>query len=173
MPTCARPWRPRPIAPPAPASASQTGWLDQQYAAYLSGIPESLGKAEGVRVGETAAQAVLALRVNDGFDAIVLHECSGLQVVPGDFEPDAGCPSGPTSPQPVDVKVGRIRPFAIEDIERHRPGGPAPLASRSYAEDFAETRDYGRLDSVFRSLAQTDLAYFWSDNPYVFWTSTP
>lgn len=149
--------------------SSQAAWLDQQYATYLSAVPESLGKAEGIRVGETAAQAVLALRANDGFDAIVPYECSAPQVVPGEFEPDAGCPSGPTSPQPVDVKVGRIRPFAIENIARYRPTGPEPLTSSAYAEDFAETRDYGRVDSVFRSPAQTDLAYFWSDNPYVFW----
>ena len=150
-------------------AASQVPWLDQQYTTYMSGIGDSLGKTEGVRVGEAAAQAVLALRANDGFDAIVPYECSGPQVAAGEFEPDAGCPAGPTSPQPVDVKVGRIRPFAIDSIARYRPGGPEPLTSSSYAEDFTETRDYGRVDSVFRSPAQTDLAYFWSDNPYVFW----
>jgi hypothetical protein len=150
-------------------AASQVGWLDQQYVTYLSGIADSLGKSEGIRVGEAAAQAVLALRANDGFDAIVPYECSAAQVMAGEFEPDAGCPAGPTSPQPVDVKVGRIRPFAIESIGRYRPAGPDPLSASSYAEDFAETRDYGRLDSVFRSPEQTNLAYFWSDNPYVFW----
>ena len=97
------------------------------------------------------------------------YECSGPQVAPGEFEPDAGCPAGPTSPQPVDVKVGRIRPFAIDSTARYRPDGPAPLSSSAFAEDFQETRDYGRVDSVFRSPAQTDLAYFWSENPYVFW----
>ena len=109
------------------------------------------------------------MRANDGFDAIVPYECSGPQAVPGEFEPDAGCPAGPTSPQPVDVKVGRIRPFAIENIGRYRPAGPDPLTASSYVEDFAETRDFGRVDSVFRSPEQTNLAYFWSDNPYVFW----
>jgi hypothetical protein len=150
-------------------ASSQVAYLDQQYAAYLAGIGEGLGKAEGIRVGEAAAQAVLTRRAGDGFDAAVLYECSGAQVVAGEFEPDAGCPSGPTSPQPVDVKVGRIRPFAIDSTERYLPDGPDPLASVAYAEDFQETRDYGRIDSVFRSPDQTDLAYFWSDNPYVFW----
>ena len=97
------------------------------------------------------------------------YECSAVQVVTGEFEPDAGCPTGPTSPQPVDVKVGRIRPFAIDNTGRYLPDGPNPIGSVAYAEDFQETRDYGRIDSVFRSPEQTDLAYFWSDNPYVFW----
>jgi hypothetical protein len=153
----------------ARVAPSQVAYLDLQYATYLAAISEGLGKDEGIRIGQAAAQGVLALRVDDGFGTVVLYECSGPQAVPGEFEPDAGCPAGPTSPQPTDVKVGRIRPFAIDGTARYRPDGPDSLTSSAYTADFQETRDYGRLDSVFRSPAQTDLAYFWSENPYVFW----
>jgi hypothetical protein len=41
------------------------------------------------------------------------------------------------------------------------------VTSTDYAEDFAETRDFGRRDSVFRNAAQTDIAFFWADNSYM------
>ena len=43
------------------------------------------------------------------------------------------------------------------------------LTSPTYSADFAETRDYGRIDSLVRTPAQTDIAFFWSENPYVHW----
>ena len=153
----------------ARVAASQIGLLDQQYAMYLATVPDGFDKSEGIRVGEVAAGQVLAARANDGFDAVVFHECSGQPPAPGEFEPDTGCPTGPTSPQPVDVKVGRIRPFTLGDATRFRPAGPHPLTSAAYAEDFAETRELGRLDSTVRSPEQADIAYFWAENPYVHW----
>ena len=41
--------------------------LDQAYATYLAGVPAGNGVTEGVRVGQQAAEAMLALRANDGF----------------------------------------------------------------------------------------------------------
>src|SRR6266487_2877366 len=40
--------------------------LDNDYAAYMAGIPDSTAKTNGISVGEQVAQAVLALRTNDG-----------------------------------------------------------------------------------------------------------
>ena len=147
----------------------RVAFLDEQYATYLATVPDGGGKSEGIRVGALAADQVLAARANDGFGLVLLYECSGVPTAPGEFEPDGGCPTGPTSPQPVDVKVGRILPFALRKAHRLRPSGPNPLTSTSYAEDFQETRDLGRVDSVVRTPEQTDVAYFWSENPYVHW----
>jgi hypothetical protein len=150
-------------------AASQVPALDTQYAAYLASMPDGFEKTEGIRIGTLAADQVLAARADDGFDTVVRYECSGVPTAPGEFEPDAGCPTGPTSPQPVDAKVGRIRPFTFVDVSRLRPAGPRAMTSTAYAEDFAETRDFGRIDSAVRSAEQTDVAYFWSENPYVHW----
>ena len=81
----------------------------------------------------------------------MLYECSGLPVPAGEFEPDAGCPDGPGAPQPVDAKVGRILPLTFAASDDFRPAGPDPLTSGSYAEDFNETRVYGRIDSAVRT----------------------
>jgi hypothetical protein len=153
----------------ARVASSQFAYLDEQYAAYLAGIPEGPAKAEAIRVGTKAAAALLQRRADDGFDAIVRYECSATPPPPGEFEPDAGCPVGPGDPQPADVKVGRIKPFTFKRASAFRPAGPPPLRSKAYARDFAETRDLGRADSAVRSNEQTDIAYFWTEHPYVHW----
>lgn len=148
---------------------SQVPALDQQYAAYLMQVPDGVDKEEGVRIGTEAADQVLAARADDRFDMVVRFECRSVPTAPGEYEPDAGCPTEPTSPQPVDVKVGQIRPFTFADTTRYRPKGLPALDSEAYAADFNQTRDLGRVDSAVRTARQTDIAYFWSENPYVHW----
>jgi hypothetical protein len=147
----------------------QIVYLDQQYAAYTAAIPDSAGKADGVRVGGDAAAALLARRAGDGFGNVVLYRCSTVPPQVGEFEPDTGCPTLPGAPQPADVKLGQVRPFTFDDPNAFRPDGPIPRGSRAYAEDFEEARDFGRFDSVVRSPEQTDIAYFWAEHPYVHW----
>jgi hypothetical protein len=153
----------------ARAAASQLGYLDQQYASYMATIPDGPAKAAGVLVGSQAASAMLTLRANDGFSTIVLYECSSIPPPAGEFEPDAGCPTSASSPQPADAKVGFIKPFTYNNPNRYRPDGPNPATSSAYLEDFEETRDYGRIDSTVRTAEQTDIAYFWTEHPYAHW----
>jgi hypothetical protein len=153
----------------ARVAASQVPLLDQHYAAYMQTIADGPAKIAGFNVGVEAATALLTVRANDGFSNIVLYECSAVPPPAGEFEPDTGCPSAPNSPQPVDVKLGFIQPFTLSDVNAYRPAGPDPLTSQAYADDFNETRDFGRVDSAIRSAEQTDIAYFWSENPYVHW----
>lgn len=148
---------------------AQLGYLDQTYATYMAAVPDGDAKAEGARVGQQAAEALLARRADDGYGATVPYACSSVPPPVGEFVPDTGCPTGPTSPQPVDAKVGGIRPFTLKTAAVLWGAGPAPFGSRTYRRDFAETRDIGRLDSTLRSPDQTDVAYFWSENPYVHW----
>ena len=70
--------------------ASQFPLLDAQYAAYLTGIPDGQAKTDGVQVGETAAAAMIALRASDGFDNVVVYQCSAVPAPVGEFEPNAG-----------------------------------------------------------------------------------
>ena len=153
----------------ARVAPSQFAYLDQQYIAYLGALPDGAAKVAGVQIGHAAAAAILARRADDRFGTSVLYECSAMPPAIGEFEPDAGCPAGPGSPQPADVKVGQIVPFAIANVARYRPDGPDPLSSGAFTEDYIETREYGRLDSAVRSAEQTDVAYFWAEHPYVHW----
>ena len=153
----------------ARVAASQVAFLDTQYGAFMAAIPDTAAKAYGIQAGQQAAAAVLALRANDNFANVAFYECSSVPPGAGEYEPDSGCPASSASPQPVDVKVGRIKPFTYADASAFRPAGPDPLTSSAYLEDFEETRDYGRSNSTVRSAEQTDIAFFWSENPYVHW----
>ena len=140
----------------ARVDASQVPVLDAQYQAYMMLVPPGPAKTEGIRVGEAAASAVLALRADDGVTNVVLYQCSQNPPPAGEFEPDGGCGT-----QPVGVNVGQIKPFTFQQSSRFRPEGPQPMTSGAYEEDFVETRDYGRSNSLVRTPEQTDIAYFW------------
>jgi len=144
--------------------ASQVPYLDAQYAAYLAGIPAGQSKEDGLDVGKAAADAILALRADDGLSDVETYQCSAVPVPVGEFEPNAGCGT-----QPVDVSLATVKPFTYADPSQFRPGGPDPLTSSSYTADFNETRDYGRANSAIRTAEQTDIAYFWSEHAHVHW----
>src|SRR5262249_32872628 len=127
-------------------------------------IPDSQAKNDGIHVGEQAAAAMLLLRANDGFENVVLYQCTSNPPPVGEFEPNGGCGT-----QPVDAKVGQVMPFTFSDPAQFRPDGPNPLKSAAYTEDFIETRDYGRSNSTFRTADQTDIVFFWSENTYTQW----
>jgi hypothetical protein len=148
----------------ARVAASQVSYLDAQYDLYMANIPDGQAKIDGTQVGESAAAAMVTLRANDGFDNVVLYQCSSDPPPAGEFEPNAGCGT-----QPVDAKLSAVRPFTFTNPSQFRPDGPNPLTSKAYTEDFIETRDYGRSNSTFRSAEQTDIAYFYSEHAYVFY----
>jgi hypothetical protein len=145
-------------------AASERPGLTAQYSAYVGAIPDGPAKSDGIRVGEEAAAAMLALRADDGFDRVVNYECTSVPPEIGEFEPNAGCGT-----QPVDAKLGQVRPYTFDDPTRFRPDGPSPLESREYARDFVETRDYGAVNSTVRTDEQKDVAYFWSEHALVHW----
>ena len=138
----------------------QASFLDNEYANNLAAIPVGQAKTDGIKVGEAVAAALLALRDNDGFDNVVPY----VQPSPGPgvFEPVAPA-------TPIELKLAQVSPYTFDDPAAFRPDGPAPLVSNDYAENFIETRDYGRSNSTFRSPEQTDIALFWAENPYTQW----
>jgi PAP2 superfamily len=153
----------------ARVAASQFAYLDQEYAGFMANLPEGLAKTAGISVGMKAAAAIVERRASDGFNNVVLYQCSEVPPPPGEFDPDSGCPANASAPQPVDVKVGQITPYTFSKSRGFAPRRPLRMTSKIYAADFNETRDYGRIDSVVRTTEQTDIAFFWSENPYVHW----
>ena len=153
----------------ARVAPSQHAYLDQTYAGYIAGLPDGVARTAGISIGTKAAAAIVEQRAADGFNNVVSYQCSEVPPPPGEFEPDSACPANATAPQPVDVKVGQIKPYTFKKRRNFSPRPPVALTSPTYSTDFAETRDYGRVDSVVRTPAQTDIACFWSENPYVHW----
>jgi hypothetical protein len=150
-------------------AAANLATFDAAYAAYMANLPTTPATTDGVKVGQQSAEAMLARRANDGFTNVVPYTCSGTPVAIGEFMPDSGCPTAPTSAQPVDTKLGAITPFVIRSVDHFRVDGPPEMGSEAYLRDFVETRDFGRADSSARTAEETDIAWFWSENPYVHW----
>lgn len=143
---------------------SQFGYLDDRYGTYMATIPDGPPKQHGIEVGEATAAGILALRANDGFSSTVTYQCSGTPLKVGEFEPDGGC-----TVQPIETRLAQVTPFTFANPAQFRPDGPSPHASDQWAADFDEVKAYGRADSTVRTAEQTDIAYFWSENPYVHW----
>ena len=139
----------------------QAPTVESEYTAFINGIPEGTRKTNGIRLGRAVAGAYLALRSDDGFDNVVpwVQPTPG----PGVFEP---IPAGST---PVDVKLKQVRPLSFDNPARFRPNGPDSLTSAGYTADFNEAKDFGRIDSAYRSLEQTEITRFWSEQTMVQW----
>jgi hypothetical protein len=136
--------------------------LDNDYTAYLAAVPDGTAKANGIAVGQQAADAVLALRANDGRRCNATLADLGLPAPgPGVWQPGPGPALGLCLPG--------MRPLALTSASQFRPDGPNPLTSQEYADDFNQVKDLGRIDSSTRTPDQTIQARFWTDHDIRMW----
>jgi hypothetical protein len=136
--------------------SGQAAAVQAAYDAFMASIPAGPAKDGGKAVGTAAAAGMLAMRTGDHFDDVVPY----VQPTPGPgvFEPIA-----PTTP--VDVKLGKVRPFTFDSPSEYRPDAPYELTSRRYARDVNELKEIGGVVSA-RTPAQTEHARFFSDQAY-------
>jgi len=97
--------------------------LDTQFQQALAQLPSG-GRGEGIRIGKTVADRILALRTNDGSNAQPIPYVFGN--APGDYQSTP--PNFPKQPQ--FTHWSRVTPFALERANQFRPGGPPNLSRR-------------------------------------------
>ena len=147
-------------------AASQLATLQPLYDATLGSVPDGPAKQGGIEVGEAAARAMLQNRQGDG-------RFGTFTFVPGtdagDWRP--GPPQGPAGLVAVDPAawVGFVRPFLVPNVGMLRSAGPNAVTSEAYAEDFAEVKRLGSLNSTRRTADQTMAAIFWQDQGMAIW----
>jgi len=134
--------------------------LDTAYQTTLGAIPDGAIEQEGVEAGDAAAAAMLEAREDDGYLAPFTPT---LGTDPGDWRPLT-----PTALDP-DGWVGNLKPFVMESPEQFRSDGPNDLTSAAYAEEFAEVKSVGALNSTTRTADETTAAIFWQFAPAVLW----
>ncbi len=128
--------------------------LDALRAASLAAIPDGPAKEAGIAVGEDAAAAMLLLRADDGWDAIVPYT-PGTD--PGDWQPT------PPAFAPAFLPGwGQVTPFGLEEGSQFRLPPPPALHTGKYANDYNEVKLLGRIDSPFRPQDRTDVARFYA-----------
>jgi len=140
----------------------QAANIEAAYDLFMATLPAGNAKTAGVAVGAEVAAAQLAARAGDGFGVPVpyVQQPPG----PGVFEPVLAT-------SPVETSLSQMQPFTFSAAD-FRPNGPSSLDSHVYTRDFEEVKAYGRSDSSLRSPAQTQTAFFWSDQTYVQWSRT-
>jgi hypothetical protein len=143
--------------------SGQAAPVQVAYDAFMASIPDGPAKDAGKAVGTAAAAGMLAMRMGDRYDDpnVYVQQPPG----PGVFEPIAPTP-------PVDPKLAFVRPFTYASPSDYRPGPPAELTSKRYAEDVAELQKYGRFDSIFRTALQTETVRFHTEQTYLQFSRT-
>jgi PAP2 superfamily len=116
---------------------------------YLSAIPESDAKSNGIKLGEAVAAKILEARANDGSSAADAYR---PVTTPGVYIPTALT----VAPQWPD-----LTPFAMTSPSQFRPKPPIALESDQWAKDYNEIKELGAKTSSKRSARQTEDARFW------------
>ena len=135
---------------------SQQSSLDAALAQSLAQVPNGGKKDEGVAVGDHVAAGIVALRSNDGSDAMMTYTPpAGL----GYWQPDPR-----TGPSPF-LSWRYVTPWTMQSADQFRPGPPPSIYGALFAQDLAELKEIGGISSSVRTAEQTNIAQFVTDNP--------
>jgi hypothetical protein len=179
------PYRPFASRPPVPLAASpEAAAIRAAYIVALSEFPTrapdvesayrmSIGRvtaspeaiADGITVGEAAANAVLAARVGDHRNDPDLEGYT-----PGSG-PGVWMPTPPAFMNPQTPFLQFVTPFGYDDPTRFRPKAPPALDSRIYTRDYNESKDIGRSTGTSRTAERSATAVFWSPSASALWSA--
>jgi PAP2 superfamily protein len=137
--------------------------LDTALQQSLAQIADGNDKAEGIRIGQTVADRILALRSNDGSNAKPIPYVFGT--APGDYQSTP--PNFP--PQPQFTHWSRVTPFALERASQFRPGPPPALSSDTYGDAFNQIKSLGIADSATATADETLTGRFWNGAIQNYW----
>jgi len=137
--------------------------LDAELQQSLAQISDSNDKAEGIRIGQTVADRILALRSSDGSNAKPIPYVFGT--APGDYQ------STPPnfSAQPQFTHWSYVTPFALERANQFRPGPPPALTSDAYSDVFNEVKSLGIGGSSTATPDQALTGRFWNGAIQNYW----
>ena len=145
---------------------TKTATIDSAYNASIAVVPASPGAiADGILVGEAAANAVLAVRVGDH-----RNDPDLVGYTPGSG-PGVWIPTPPAFANPQTPFLQFVTPFGYDDPARFRPHAPPALGSRRYTADYNESKDLGRATETSRTAEQSATAQFWSPSASALWNA--
>src|SRR5216684_3556594 len=136
--------------------------LDAQLQQALAQLP-SRGKADGISIGNTVADRILALRSNDGSNAQPIPYV--FRNAPGDYQSTP--PNFPKQPQ--FTHWSRVTPFALESASQFRPGGPPRLTGDRYSDAFDQVKLLGIAGSTTATPDQALTGRFWNGAIQNYW----
>jgi hypothetical protein len=140
-----------------------TSTLDATLQQSLTLVPDGVAKREGIRIGQTAAQAILSLRRNDGANQVPIPYVFGT--APGDYQSTP--PNFPKQPQFTHWR--NVTPFALRQGDQFRPGGPPALTSDRYADDVNEVQSFGVSGGTTATPDEALTGRFWNGAIQNYW----
>src|SRR5206468_4322414 len=126
---------------------AQQADLDAKYVLSLAAIPDGPAKTNGISVGQQTAAGILALRANDGRDAIVPYQ-------PGSG-PGVGIPTPPGFLPAATPEVAKVLPWTLNSPSQFRAEPPPELTSETWARDYNEVKSLGPATGSTRTPEQT------------------
>jgi hypothetical protein len=136
--------------------------LDSQFQQALSQLPDT-GKADGISIGNTVADRILALQNNDGSNTQPIPYV--FNNAPGDYQSTP--PNFPKQPQ--FTHWSRVTPFALESANQFRPGGPPALTSDRYSDAFDQVKSLGIAGSMTATADEALTGRFWNGAIQNYW----
>jgi hypothetical protein len=132
--------------------------IDAMFQTDLAWVTDADTRERSLTVGGAAANAILARRADDGSNAMVTYTF-------GPIEPGVYQPVPPAGTHVAFPHWRNVTPFVMRSGRQFRQAGPVSLSSRTWARDYNEVREIGRIDSHVRTADQTHAANFWIENP--------
>jgi hypothetical protein len=140
---------------------AQEAALTDRYNASLATIPDGRSKRRGVKVGNAAAEAMIAARTDDGR--------FGAAFFPVGNDPGVWRPVLPAFANDPLAWLGQVKPFLIRRPSQFRSEGPYALTSAEYTAEFNQVKELGSASSATRTADQTEAARYWAENPPRTW----
>jgi hypothetical protein len=137
--------------------------LDEELQLSLAQLPDDVGKREGVRIGRAVADAILALRSDDGSNDAPIPYVFGN--APGAYRSTP--PNFPSQPQ--FTHWSQVTPFALKRADQFRPGPPPALISKTYTEAFEQVKSVGMAGSTTATADQALTGKFWNGAIQNYW----
>ncbi|MCI0359908.1 MAG: phosphatase PAP2 family protein [Planctomycetaceae bacterium] len=136
----------------------RTDAFDEALDRWLDKIRRGESRMKGLELGRKVAEAILAERADDGWDAPSNYAPVNQ---PGRHRVDPNNPNqgflGPA--------WGNVAPFVADDIDDFVPPPPPPLASQEYADAYQELillGGDGITTPTIRSPEQTEIGLYWA-----------
>jgi hypothetical protein len=145
-----------------------TDVVEDAYTTALAEIPDGDAKANGIELGQAAADAIVAARTDDGANDPPLVDMTPRGGPPGEYQFTPGTPFA------FAPRWGEVTPFALRDSTQFASGPPYRLTSRRYADDFNEVKRLGGggpgdPTPSARTEEQTEIALFWVESSPLAW----
>jgi len=137
--------------------------LDAQLQQSLAQVPDGRDKAEGIAIGLSVANSILAIRNADGSANPPIKYLFGT--APGDYQSTP--PNFP--PQPQFTNWSQVTPFALNRANQFRPGPPPVLASDEYADVFNEIKSLGIVNGTAATQDEALTGKFWNGAIQNYW----